>query len=426
MDAAKTRRTTAKSVFTRYEKRLKTVLELEDADAWTLNNRYDDLKLRWERVQESHDEYVTHLTEPEQTDAAEEWMNEIAERFGQIEIEVGRKLRELSVESKVQKPSAEVTDAAPVKSIVKIDRMKFQMFEGDIKKYPEFKAEFIKHVQPQCDKTQQAFVLKGHLSESVRDEVSNVTDNYTEMWERLDQKYGNTGKLVDAILSDVKRISLRDTSDTNVLQMINVVQKASRDLERLGEHAELRNSTSISIVEQAMTKEMKHEWVKLIASKSCTNSQKFNMLLGFLEDWRNRLEYMGASIRDAAEDYSATGGTFHAEGERRGNNQNRVKSRCWLHKLDGDAGAHPIWSCKLFLGKSRQERRELVVANKACMCCLLTGCDGANDASKCVRNFKCIVCQGLHNSRLHVDTGAAFHANESGDSKSAILPTQIL
>ena len=229
MDAAKTRQTTAKSVFTRYEKRLKTVLELEDADAWTLNNRYGDLKLRWERVQEAHDEYATHLTEAEQTAAAEQWMDEIADRFDKIEIEVGRKLRKLSVETKVQIESAEVTAAgsvtasAPVKGIVKTDKMKFQTFDGDIKKYPEFKAEFIKHVQPQCDKAQQAFVLKGHLAESVRAEVINVTDNYTKMWERLDQKYGNTGKLVDAILADVKRISLRDTSNTNVLQMINIV-----------------------------------------------------------------------------------------------------------------------------------------------------------------------------------------------------------
>jgi hypothetical protein len=321
----------------------------------------------------------------------------------------------------------------PARSIVQIDRMKFRVFDGDIKKYPEFRAEFKKHLEPQCDKSQQAFVLKGYLAESVREEVSNVIDDYTEMWARLDQKYGNTGKIVDAILADVKRISLQDTSNATVLQMINVVEKANRDLERLGEHAELRNSTSISIVEQAMTKDMRHEWVKLIASKQCTSSQKFNMLLAFLGDWRNRLEYMGASIRDVSGGSTASGKIFYAgEGERQTKNQNQTrpqtKTRCWMpHKQEADADSHPIWNCKIFLGMSRPERRRAVVENKACLRCLVTDCPGAEDAPKCTRNFNCLVCQGLHNSRLHVDTGATFHAAEAGEiAANAILPTQVL
>ena len=63
------------------------------------------------------------------------------------------------------------------------------------------------------------------------------------MCQRLNQRYGKTSKIVDAILADVKQISLSDASDANVLQMIKIVEKAHRDLERLGEHAELRNSS---------------------------------------------------------------------------------------------------------------------------------------------------------------------------------------
>ena len=47
-----------------------------------------------------------------------------------------------------------------------------------------------------------------------------------------------------------------------------------------------------------MTPQMKHEWVKLIASEDCSSNEKFESLLAFLSDWRNRLEYVGASIRD--------------------------------------------------------------------------------------------------------------------------------
>jgi hypothetical protein len=155
----------------------------------------------------------------------------------------------------------------PAANVVRIEKMKFQSFDGDICKYPEFKTEFVKHITPQCNHTQLAFVLKSYLVDSVREEVSNVGEDYTLMWERLDQKYGNVGKLVDAILYDVKRLSVSGNSHNEVLRMVNIVEKAWRDLERLGEATELCNGTTISIIEKSMTLEMKHVWVKLIASK---------------------------------------------------------------------------------------------------------------------------------------------------------------
>ena len=420
MEAAKKKRTTEKAGFTRYEKRLRYILELEVVDEWTVQTRYNDLKVRWERVQEAHDEYSVYLTEADDQSDAEQWINDIMTRYDQIELEVGQKLKLLSMVSKTDKNSVHNSTA-----VVKIDKMKFQVFEGDMKKYPEFRAEFVKHVQPQCSESQLAFVLKQHLSESVRDEMSNVLDDYTKMWQRLDQRYGKTSKIVDAILADVKRISLNDTSDSNVLQMINIVEKAHRDLERLGEHAELRNSTSISMIEQAMPMQMKHEWVKLIASVDCSNSEKFDSLLAFLGDWRNRLEYLGASIRDAPDVPSAstTGSTLHVN-----RLPERQKTKCWLHKLDGPAGEHPIWKCKVFLGKSKKERRDLVVSHKACVRCLLIDCEGANDAGKCARQFNCFECQGLHNSRLHDDSYSSFHLNQQHTAltNNAILPMQSI
>ena len=82
----------------------------------------------------------------------------------------------------------------------------------------------------------------------------------------------------------------------------------------------------------------------------------------------------------------------------------------------------------MFSEKNRQERRELVIANKACVRCLMTDCLGAQEVSKCVRKFNCLVCEGPHNSRLHIDTGTTLHADEAGEgsTSNAILPTQNL
>ena len=108
------------------------------------------------------------------------------------------------------------------------------------------------------------------------------------MWNRLDMKYGNIGKLVDAIFYDVKKLSLKSNNWSEVLKMINTIEKAWRDLKSLGQSYELYNSTTISIIEQAMTQQVKMEWVKMIASKGCESQQKFHRLLDFLKDWRNQ------------------------------------------------------------------------------------------------------------------------------------------
>ena len=449
MDAAKAKRTSAKARFTLYEKRLMNLLEEAEVDTWTMTNRYEDLKLRWERVQEAQDEYTSHMTEENYIIAAEAWLDELCKRFDEIEIAVGKAMKKFNAkpepladtDTKLSQATREVSVSK--NNVIRIERLRFPTFEGDIKKYPQFKEEFVKQIQPQCSSSQLAFILKSYLSVSVQEEVSNVSNDYNKMWDRLDQKYGNISKLVDSILFDVKRLSITEPTDSNVLQMINVVEKANRDLERLGEQSELRNSTSISIIEQAMTKEMKHEWVKLIASKSLSSSQRFTVLLEFLQDWRNRLEYMGASIRESVEektdriDYKS-GRTYHT-GENAGQSnrasthlqRRKQLSRCWLHNVEGEGGDHPIWMCKSFLSKNTQERRDLVTENRACMRCLLTTCAGAKDIAKCGRDFSCPVygCHKIHNRLLHVDTsGVACHVNEpgAGAANNAMLPTQDL
>jgi hypothetical protein len=408
----------------------------------------NDQQLRWESVQEAHDEYTAFLTEEEDISTAEVWLDEICKRFDDVEVAVGKamnkskkKLEPSITDTKMD--SASSTGIKLKETAIRMERLRFPTFEGDIRKYPQFKEEFVDQIQPHSSTSQLAFILKSYLSGPVQEEINNVSDNYKKMWDRLDQKYGNINKLVDAILYDVKKLSITEPTDSNVLQMINVVEKANRDLERLGEEAELRNSTSISIIEQAMTKEMRHEWVKLIASKSLSSGQRFAVLLEFLQDWRNRLEYMGASIRETLGDETdrmayTSGKTYHSAGNTGQNNQQATPlqrkkqlSRCWLHNVEGEAGDHPIWMCKSFLAKNTQERRDLVTSHRACMRCLLTTCAGAKDVGKCGRNFTCPVsgCQKIHNRLLHIDTsGVTCHVNEPDTSSAndAILPTQEL
>ena len=137
--------------------------------------------------------------------------------------------------------------------------------------------------------------------------------------------------------------------------MINIVEKAYSDLGRLGEQTELYNGTTISIIEQSMPLDMKNEWVKAIVSKQLNSKQKFEELMELMRDWRNRLEYLSASIREVPERHFQKD---HVD-------QTRIqqpRKGCWLHNMDG---GHPIWRCKLFISTPVQQRMNLVFVNKA-------------------------------------------------------------
>ena len=80
--------------------------------------------------------------------------------------------------------------------------------------------------------------------------------------------------------------------------MIKVVEKAYRDLQGLKQESEMHNATTISLIEERLPLNIRHEWVKLVAGEDrITSAEKFTVLLKLLTDWRCRLEYASDSIR---------------------------------------------------------------------------------------------------------------------------------
>ena len=259
-------------------------------------------KKRWDNVQDAHDNYIL-LTGEEVGEADETWIDELAERFDKMELVVGTYMKQVKSESEVkivspQKATHKETGcrSAAQNRIIKIEPIKFQSFSGDIRKYPLFKEEFKMHVLPLCGKDQEIIVLKSYLSDPIKEEVVSAGNDPAEVWTRLDNKYGRVDKIVEKVLSEIK--SLPKTNSTeNVLKMVGIIERAHRDLKNLHMESEMQNSSVISDIEGAMSPQMRYEWVKLIASKHLDSVRKFGMLLLFLGEWRERLEYDSADVR---------------------------------------------------------------------------------------------------------------------------------
>lgn len=418
----KQKRGTSKSQFTRSEKRLNEALDkAEGIPLLTIERRYNELSEKWSAVQEAHDTYVAARQSEDgsiDTEVEEGWIDEIAERFDDIEIKADSILEELKrksasalklsterstkTEGTVSLPGQQGTAAStgeanpmPMLSTntVQLERIKLEKFNGDIRKYPKFREQFELYIKPLCNESQLPFVLRSHLAEEVREEVDNVDDNLDTLWTRLDKKYGNCGKQVDAILADIAKAPRGDGNST--LKMINIVEKAYRDLARMGRESEMQNGTILSLIEKKLPEEMRFEWIKAIAEENDADAKgRFSLMLELLRKWRIMIEYDQAAIRRVPEKKVLS---HYAASSTRG--YKSEKEGCWIHTAE----KHPIWVCQSFKAKPVSERLSLTKENKACHACLEINCPGARNVDSCKKNFKCPVdgCKEKHNKLLH-------------------------
>ena len=191
----------------------------------------------------------------------------------------------------------------------------------------------------------------------------------------------------------------------------------------------MHNATTISLIEERLPLNIRHEWVKLVAGENkITSVEKFTILLKLLTDWRCRLEYASDSIHLIPEQQ---GRVFYLNQQPpqpqleqnmpglMGNhypqpqqvipgapgNRNIKKPRCWHHEAKGGSGDHPIWRCRDFQNRSVHERIQLVIMNKACQVCLLQNCPGLAVPDNCPTSFTCKEngCGMNHNKLLHIN-----------------------
>ena len=86
-------------------------------------------------------------------------------------------------------------------SRIKLEPMKMPTFNGQIREYPRFRRDFEMQVMPSVKSADSAaYILKSCLFEEPHDIVKSVDDDVREMWNRLDERYGRSSKLADAVM----------------------------------------------------------------------------------------------------------------------------------------------------------------------------------------------------------------------------------
>ena len=168
--------------------------------------------------------------------------------------------------------------------------MTFDKFSGNIRSCPKFKEVFDTHIIPSCSVSHLPFVLKSYLKNEVKEEVDNVKDNYEEMWKRLDEKFGDKGRLIDTIMADIKHLKpCSNSDDESTLKLIKTVEKAHCDLMRLREDDQMNNAAILSMIEQKIPDKILDEWIKEVSNKTIDPRTRFSSMMQLIGDWQKNL-----------------------------------------------------------------------------------------------------------------------------------------
>ena len=87
--------------------------------------------------------------------------------------------------------------------------------------------------------------------------------------------------------------------DKRFIEFVTLVEDGYRDLTRLSLKAEITITSSVSIIEKALSTDIRRKWEEMV---SCRGShidklKKFPSLLEFLQNQRSAIEYDSASLR---------------------------------------------------------------------------------------------------------------------------------
>lgn len=83
--------------------------------------------------------------------------------------------------------------------------------------------------------------------------VESIDDDISEMWKRLDEKYGDLIKVIDIIIDEIWRIRIiREGEEKRFVEFVEIVEDGYRDLKRFGLELEIIIISFVSIIEKKL------------------------------------------------------------------------------------------------------------------------------------------------------------------------------
>ena len=175
-------------------------------------------------------------------------------------------------------------------SSLQLEKIKLPRFEGEIRAYPQFKRDFEKQIMPHLQSDDASYVLRSCLGSDPATTVKSIDDDISEMWKRLDEKYGDPTKVTDIIIDEIRRTRIiREGEEKRFVKFVEIVEDGYRDLKRLGLESEITTTSSVSIIEKKLPTDIRRKWAEIVSADNSTVDKTTNFH-GFLNSYATNAE----------------------------------------------------------------------------------------------------------------------------------------
>ena len=435
----------AKAKFTRLGNALQILID-EHRPAAEVNEDFRQFEEAFHDLQDKH-ESLTEITEDDREfNQEEEWMERCQQIFLRMKItgkdysqqEVERKRDQTEVSNAPesiatqQERSVELEELTPPNQVEQQDESvgmdarsalasNFQMekmpkFNGDIREYCIFKADFRHVVSGRYHSRDALMILRSCLECKPLQMVRGIGQDYEAAWEQLDLIYGDPRFVADTIINDVSIFrQLKQGEDDRFCEFVNVVRRSYNTLKEIGKVNDMDNSHMLAIIERKMCSEDRKLWFRHQGEGESVSLQS-------LLKWMSiELKARMRSTAPVRSETRSSGVNLVTRAEEREAGQGY---RCWC--CQNNDGHWPD-QCKKLIAKTQPERMRLVKENHVCFGCLKKASrehrmSNCKKRRHCMEKFNGDQCKFYHHPLLHPesqhgDIGVALVAN-----KEAVLP----
>ncbi|XP_045458147.1 uncharacterized protein LOC123668458 [Melitaea cinxia] len=363
--------------------------------------RLESLEMLWSDFSKTHKSLVKTYGSKlrEQDYYKKDFYEQTEELFIEYKTEIKQKLN--SVPSNLdQTYNVNKSERLNTESF-KLPKIVIPNFSGKYTEWITFRDLFLSliHNNSRLDKVQKMHYLKSSLigeAEQLLRQIPISEANYDRCWEQLKSRYDNKRYLSHFILKRLlSQRNLTVESSSNLKELIDTTNDCLSGLQNLGINVSSWDIIIIHIICLKLDPESRKQWEFNITSN--TQSEDLPTLDQFKEFLTNRyraLEFLDTKV--VSNKYQSN----------TNKNSNVVQFKS-LHVTKYQcvfcSDNHKLSSCKKFVNRTVDQRRDFVKINNLCYNCL-----GANHGVKTCTSSKCNLCHRRHHSLLHpkgVDIG---------------------
>ncbi|KAG1650686.1 hypothetical protein GQR58_027818 [Nymphon striatum] len=394
------------------------------------------LETAFAEVVDKHEKLTECIEEEEIFEKEEKWLNEVQRDFLELETKAKDYVIEGQTENEEEKTVAQGSSVQGDDSVVmngneqlqkvkceqllhnfdnkqfsckyKFDKPKMPVFFGDVRDYGTFKSDFKHSIESVYSKRDSILLLRNCLQGKPLDLIKGIGTDYDAAWEYLDAIYGDPRVVADVVTQDIVQFkNLREGEDGRFCDLVHLVRRSCNTLKEVGRPHDMDNNHMLAIIEQKMVLDDRKVWARNL-EKDGTSATLDNLLQWMTSEMKCRMRAT-ASVRNTGykgntgySGYkSSTGYTTKCSVNLIGADNVRPY-RCWICQSND----HWVDQCRTFLGKSVEERRQLLKNGYACYSCLKK-CGKGHNWTNCSRRQRCLQvingerCSQFHHNLLH-------------------------